>query len=154
MKANRKRSFVARALAGTLAVSIGLMPAMKVFAEQVLELPQMTTPSTTPDLSSAAPPHRRNQSAQRNAEAPLPANLGSIEDYEHQGEEDRPSYPGSSSYASSNLQGGGFGGNYGGATLQFEPGSSREALTNNIILGAVVLGLFAMEVDAAHHHHR
>ena len=151
-------SFLTRVLAAVLATTISLLPATKVLADQVLVLPQMTTPTAAPDLSSPAPvyapDHRRNPSAKRTPEAPLPANLGSIEDYEHQGEEDRPSYSGTSSYASSNFQGGGFGGNYGGTTLQFEPGNSREALTNNLILGAVVLGLFAMEVDAAHHHHR
>jgi len=84
----------------------------------------------------------------------MPANLGSIDDYEHQEDEDRPAYAGSSGYASSNSSGGGFGGNYGGTTLRFEPGNGREALTNNLLLGAVVLGLFAMEVDASHHHRR
>ena len=144
------------AFAGILAFSITVLPVTKAVADQVLELPQTTTPAAAaaPDVSTVAPitHYRHNQSALGDSEAPTPANLGSIDDYEHQGEADQSSYRSSSPYASS---GGGLGGNYSGATLQFESGDSREALTNNLILGAVVLGLFAMEVESAHHrHHR
>ncbi len=90
--------------------------------------------------------------------APLPANLGSVEDYEHQDGEDAPSTSYSRRYSSSGFGGqaagfGGTGGNFAGANLQFDPGHDRQALTNNLILGALALGLFAMEVQASHHHH-
>ena len=88
----------------------------------------------------------------------MPANLGSVDDYEHQdGDDTSLSSPRS---ASSGFGGSGarFGtpGNFGAANLQFEPGNDRHALTNNLILGALVLGLFAMEVQSAQQqrHHR
>src|SRR5579862_1701594 len=155
MIAGSGRSLLKRGLAGILAIGIGLMPATHALAEQVLEVPQIATPASAASTASAGseapaaiPHHRHRQTAQRNIDAPTPSNIGSIDDYEHQEEAD--SFPGSSRYASSsNFAGSGFGGNYGGTTLQFESGNSREAVTNNLILGAMVLGLFAMEVDAA-----
>ena len=130
------------------------------FADPVLEIPQMNAPVPTeaPAASEASAPSRSSHhaaQAQRAATAPMPANLGSIDDYEHQDGDDSSSY--SARAASSGFGGAGAGlgmpGNFGGANLQFDRGNDRQALANNLVLGALVLGLFAMEVQASHHHH-
>lgn len=99
---------------------------------------------------TAAPPRssHRVAVAPRDLTAPMPANLGSVDDYEHQEGDD-------SSSVSSRAASSGFGtaGNFGGANLRFDPGNNRQALANNLVLGALVLGLFAMEVQASHQHH-
>jgi hypothetical protein len=64
---------------------------------------------------------------------PLPADLGSIDDYENQGED---------SPASSRVG--------GPANVRFGPNENRANLVNDVILGALVIGLFAMEANAAH----
>lgn len=157
--------FLTRALAVSLAASLCIAPITTALADQVLEVPQMAAPATSADASAkdaapaAHPRHSHHEVTERpKAMAPLPANLGSVEDYEHQDGEDAPSSSYSRRYSSSGFGGqaagfGGPGGNFAGANLQFDPGHDRQALTNNLILGALAIGLFAMEVQASHHHH-
>ena len=70
--------------------------------------------------------------------APMPSGLGSIDDYESQGESS--SSTGITS-APSNPR-----------IDPNGPNGNRQALVNDVILGALVVGLFAMEVHAAHQH--
>jgi hypothetical protein len=159
----RSRWFLTRVLAASLVASLCMAPVMTAFADQVLEVPQMTAPAASaPDAAPGAPAHHSYHEAapRREAMAPMPANLGTLADYTHQDAEDAPSTSYSRRYSSSGFGGqaagfGGPGGNFGGANLQFDPGNDRQALTNNLILGALALGLFALEVQDAHHrHHR
>jgi hypothetical protein len=125
-----------------LVTSICVLPMRTAFADQVLELPQAPARAASSDTSrdasryvpdDVAPkpaPHRR-------AMAPMPAGLGSIDDYESQ--------DGSSS--SSGIAG-------AGLSPRIDPNRNGDALANEVILGALVIGLFAMEVHAAHQHHR
>jgi len=143
-----------------------MAPITTAFADQVLEVPQITAPAasadaSTPDTPPAAPAHHsyHEGAERRETMAPMPANLGTLADYAHQDGE-APSSSNSARYSSSGFGGqaagfGGAGGNFGGANLQFDPGHDRQALTNNLILGALALGLFALEVQDAHrsHHH-
>jgi hypothetical protein len=65
---------------------------------------------------------------------PIPAEIGSIDDYENQGEPSSPARVGG-----------------GTPALRIDgSGNPREALVSNVILGALVIGLFAMEVHEAH----
>lgn len=119
------------ALSTVIAVSICILPARTTFADQVLELPQAVAPASYRDASAAdgaaEPPPRRQ------AMAPMPSGLGSLDDYERQGESDRPAGLAS-----------------GPSNVRIDPNGNREALANDIILGALVIGLFALEMHAAH----
>jgi hypothetical protein len=119
-----------------LAASIGVLPARTAFADQVLELPQAAAPASSPDGSAdgaAVEPEPQRQAMTR-----MPAGLGSIDDYENQGES---SYPAGIASPPSNLR-----------VDPNGPNRNREALVNDVILGALAIGLFAMEVHAAHQH--
>jgi hypothetical protein len=113
------------------------------FADQVLELPRVSAPAPAPapDASyssdAVAEPEPR---AKRNL-TPLPADLGSVEDYENQGEpSSSPRFASSPSFAS------------GPSTVRIDQGGGRDAMVTNVILGALVIGLFAMEMNAAQQH--
>ncbi len=67
--------------------------------------------------------------------APMPSGLGSIEDYERQGE---PS-------SSAGIAG-------ARPSLRIDRNNNRQALANDVTLGALAIGLFALEVHAAHQH--
>ena len=120
------------ALSAVLAVSICVLPARTAFANQVLELPQTTAPVSSPAASAdgAAEPE-----PQRQAVAPMPSGLGSVDDYENQGES---SYSGGIANAPSNLR--------------IDPNGNRDALVKDVVLGALVIGLFALEAHAARQH--
>ncbi len=124
------------ALSALLAASIGVLPARTAFADQVLELPQAAAPASSPDGSAdgaAVEPEPQRQAMTR-----MPAGLGSIDDYENQGESSNPAGIAS---PPSNLR-----------IDPNGPNRNREALVNDVILGALAIGLFAMEVHAAHQH--
>jgi hypothetical protein len=123
------------ALSALLAVSTCALPATSAFAEQVLELPQAAaqTPSADAPAEAEAEPKPRRQ-----AMTPMPAGLGSIDDYENQGES---SYPAGIASPPPNLR-----------VDPNGPNRNREGLVNDVILGALAIGLFAMEVHAAHQH--
>lgn len=116
--------------------------------------PVPTEASASDEIAAPRRSPHRTAIARRDSTAPLPANLGSVDDYEHQDGDDSSSSPRSASSRFSG-SGGGFAtpGNFGAANLQFDPGNDRHALTNNLVLGALVIGLFAIEVQAAHQHH-
>ena len=67
--------------------------------------------------------------------APMPSGLGSVDDYENQGES---SYPAAVAGAPSNLR--------------VDPNGNRDALVKDVVLGALVIGLFALEAHAAQQH--
>jgi|ERR1700683_2317654 hypothetical protein len=132
------------------------------FADQVLELPQnaassVSSPASTVPADEPIHPHKHHHHASESAaeastaaSAPLPANLGTLEDYERDNDED-PSAGAASNFAS--------GPSYPAysanpANPVFElSGNSHQTLAQNAILGVLMIGLFAMEVQAAHHHH-
>jgi hypothetical protein len=123
-------------------------------ADQVLELPQNSAESTSsPPASIAspdetAPPHKPRHRAM----APVPQNLGTLQDYERENGEDASGAP-LNSANSANFA------NFAGApsnpaTPLFEiGGNNHQTVAQNAILGVLMLGLFAMEVQSAHHHH-
>jgi hypothetical protein len=120
-------------LSVVLAASICVLPARMAFAAQVLELPAdpASSPDGSADRAGEPLPHRH-------AMAPTPSGLGSIDDYERQGES-----PSSAGIGSA------------GSNPRIDPNGpnrDRQALVNNVILGALAIGLFAMEVHAAHQH--
>lgn len=123
-------------LSALLAVSILTLPAPSVFAEQVLEVPQTAASTPLRDAPIDAEPEPEPQ---HRALAPMPSGLGSIQDYENQDESDRPV---------------GFSNNPSNVRIdQFGSSGNRSALANNVLLGALAIGLFAMELHAAHRHH-
>jgi hypothetical protein len=150
-RARRRPKMLRLALSALLAATICGLPATKVaFADQVLELPRVSAPAPAPlpdaSYSSDAvaepePPAKRNLT-------PLPADLGSVEDYENQGDEasSSPRFASSSRFASSP----GFAS--GPSTIRIDQGGGRDAMVTNVILGALVIGLFAMEMNSAHQH--
>jgi len=122
------------ALAGFLAASVGLMPARMAVAEQVLELPQNAARLASPDASvedAAQPENPRPETI-----AAMPAGLGSVDDYESQ---DASSH--STTGAVSRPP-----------TAPSERRSNHAALGNDLILGALVLGVLAIELRGAHQH--
>ena len=130
---SRRLSLTVVALSAILAIAVAVIPARMAFAEQVLELPQTAAPSPTSDssiesASLAESPHR--------SVAPMPAGLGTIDDYEAEGS--------SSPYSA------GSGAPSGNAPV--ERRASQNTLTNEVVVGALVLGVLAMELHAAHQH--
>lgn len=124
------------ALALILALSIGMLPAMVparvAFASQTLELPSSAPSSTSnPSIENPPPPQARIRSTD-----PLPPGLGTIDDYEAQD----PSYRSS---AGSNAPSG---------NAPAERRANQPALVNEVVVGALVLGVLAMEMHAAHRH--
>lgn len=128
----RWRRMLTLALSAVLAAGICVLPARSAFADQVLELPPTAAPASSRDASVDAAPEPEPK---HHAMAPLPAGLGSIEDYEQQGE---PS-------SSAGIAG-------ARPSLRIDPNNNRQALANDVILGALAIGLFALEVHAAHQH--
>ena len=130
------------ALMALLIASILVLPASRALADgQILELPQVAEARPQPQ------PSRRPRVASPPAEvadAPIPG-MGTLQDYEHQ--DDRPAQNPPQSSASLAM-----GGSNGAIVV--DPGGNRDALINDAILGAVAIGLFALEVHAAHHHRR
>jgi len=124
-----------RALVAIIAMSMCLVPAEMAFADPVLELPQLATASTPMNASAdeTAPPRRR-------AKAPMPKGLGTLQDYERD-TESAPSPRSSAGLATTPTN------------QRFEGNSNNgQTLAQNVIFGALVLGLFAMELHTAHQH--
>jgi hypothetical protein len=129
-----------RVLAATLAASISLMPVGAAFADQVLEVPSSVAPSTSaqPNSNSTADetsPHH----AHRQAMAPVPKDLGTLQDYERETESDASAGP-PAGYASAPMN------------QRFEVNRNRDQFAQNAMLGMLVIGLFAMELGQPHHH--
>jgi hypothetical protein len=120
------------AISAVLAVSVCGLPATTALAEQVLEVPRVTAPTPAEAPMEAAvepdPVHR--------VMAPMPSGVGSVNDYETQ---DESSYlVGATSPSISRANG-----------ARIDPSGNRQSLTNEVILGAVVIGLFALEAHSA-----
>ena len=136
-KSRRLRS---RLLSGLLAASILILPARHALADgQVLELPRVESAAaayeTPAPLPRVAPPRAED-------DRPV-AGMGSLQDYERddgQAASQSPSLGGG--YASS------------GVAPRPERPTNQDALLTDVIVGAVAIGLFALEVHAAQHHHR
>src|ERR1700680_5329611 len=82
-RVGRRSRTLILAISVALTLSIGGLPAAGAFADQVLELPQATAPIPVRDtptevVGEAQPRHQ--------AIAPMPSGLGSLDDYERQGE--------------------------------------------------------------------
>lgn len=136
------------ALSAFLAATICGLPATRMaFADQVLELPRATAAAPAPDASySADAVPEPEPRASRNL-TPLPADLGSVEDYENQGEPSAsPRFAASPRFGTSPSFAG------GPSPVRIDQGGSRDAMVTNVILGALVIGLFAMEMNADHQH--
>jgi hypothetical protein len=118
------------ALSALLIAMISLMPAKAAFAEQTLELPQTAMPVETALKDAATPEKTRPEVVQ-----PIPANLGSIDDYENQ---DGSSYTTNASNSSS--------------PLPPDRRGNRAALTNEVLAGALILGVLALEFGGRHSH--
>jgi hypothetical protein len=87
--------------------------------------------SAEPSIDDTAPPEQpRNQ-----AIAPMPAALGSIADYENQDSEASSAAPLTSS-----------------AGAPIEHRGAQATVQNEAILGALVLGVIALELTAGNHH--
>jgi hypothetical protein len=158
---NRRLSKIAaRIVAGVLVTSLCLLPSSIAFADQVLELPQnpassVSSPASTAPTEEPIHPHKHHHSHASEsaaedstaASAPLPANLGTLQDYERDNDEDP------SAGAASNFAGGpSYSANPANPVFELS-GNSHQTLAQNAILGVLMIGLFAMEVQAAHHHH-
>ncbi len=128
----RRRRMLTLALSAVLVACICILPARRAFADQVLELPATAAPASSPDASVGGAPEPEPK---HRTMAPMPSGLGSIEDYERQGE---PSSSAGIAGARPNLH--------------IDPSGNRQALANDVILGALAIGLFALEVHAAHQH--
>jgi hypothetical protein len=124
-------------LAVILAASICGLPTTDAFADQMLELPQVAAPAPMPHPRAVAEP---DPESPNRAMAPMPPGLGSIDEYESQGDSEGPARLAS---GPSNLQ-----------IDPYGPQGNRSSLASNVLLGALTLGLFAMELHAAHRHHR
>lgn len=137
-----------------VAIALGL-PMLQVApalaGDQVLEIPQVSVAPAHPnelyDSSASASPDN-DAGAYANASAPQPSpapgalaansyppdpNVGSIDDYQNQPGENRS-----------------------GPSVAFGGGNSAEpsSLAGNLILGGILIGMAALEIAAAHHHHR
>lgn len=128
----RRRRMLTLALSAVLVACICILPARSAFADQVLELPATAAPASSPDASVDG---ARETQPKHHAMAPMPSGLGSIEDYERQGE---PS-------SSAGIAG-------ARPSLRIDRNNNRQALANDVTLGALAIGLFALEVHAAHQH--
>lgn len=129
-------------LSTVLAASILALPATKALADgQVLELPQVANAP-----SESAPVVRRRHVAPpptQMADAPMPAGMGTLQDYEHQDDSTAQNSSSPSSFA--------IGGSNGAVGV--DPNGNRDALIGDAILGAVAIGLFALEVHQARRHY-
>jgi len=133
---------------------MSLAPIAVARAEQVLEIPQVKAPATsapTPadtEATPVSPRYPRPEAVARRDDAPaIPSNVGSLEEYERQDTDDASSprrNPPSGIY--------GPGAALAGANFQIDPGGNRQALTSDLVLGALMLGVFAMEMNEAHQH--
>ena len=127
------------ALAFVLAAGIFLLPARMVLADQILELP----PTGAPDVTPPPPESTTRPETARKVMAPMPADLGSIDDYENQDEPTRRSS--NNAFASANAP----------LNVPFDPNRNRAALTNEVILSVLAIGLYTLEARSANqHHHR
>jgi hypothetical protein len=150
-------------LAAILAIGLPLLQTAPAAAGEVLEIPQVvaTLPAATHSHKPHSHRHRApvpddtalSSNANWRAETPTeplppPAevaansesyppdpNVGSISDYQNQPGENgqRPSVA------------------FGGGGGRSEPQGS---MTTNLIIGGIIVGMIAMEIASAHHHHR
>jgi hypothetical protein len=120
------------------------MPVRVALADQVLELPQISASGDASPPSGTASDDGATLARSRphlRAAAPLPKNLGTLQDYESENDEDAST---------------GIASNFAGvpSNPRFDiSGNNGQALAQNALLGALLIGLFAMEANAAHHHH-
>ena len=150
-KMSRRRSPVASlVLSAFITLSMLVLPVRSAFADgQVLELPQVSSaavasPTTSDDyLAPQTPVSRHRSNRQQVADETPPPGVGSLADYMHQSDEDSSPYPASAGAMSMSP-----------AAVGFDTSGDRSATVNNVILGALALGLFAYEIHAAHQHHR
>lgn len=146
--AHQKRHFRATRLSAlgialTVALSIVAIPAGPALAGgQVLELPQAAAPSSPPPAPAyeTPPPSAAAPEPAEVADATPPPGVGGIDDYMHQ-----DGQPPSSSHAR-NAQ------SY--SSQQPDPYANRSSATTDAIVAAVALGMIALDIYAAHHHHR
>ena len=122
------RKSVSWMLSGVLALGIVLCGAPVIQAEQILELP----PTTSADSPLEAPLPSRSVRP-RSADVSAPAGVGSVGDYENQ---DDSAAPGAANVTT---------------RPRFERNSNQPALASEIVMGALVLGVLAMELHSAHH---
>jgi len=132
-RARRRFSMLTLPLAALLIILVGVMPVRMVQAEQVLELPTSGAPAAASD-ASPDDVVAYEKSAPK-AVAPMPSGLGSIDDYETQD---------SSPYAANSA------GTRG--TTHVDHRGQQSALVDEVMVGALVIGVLAMELNSAHHH--
>ena len=131
---------VIRVLTATLAASICLVPVGAAFAEQVLEVPSSAESSTPPRaVARTSADETSPRDAHREAMAPLPKDLGTLQDYERETESD-PSASAPAGYTSAPMN------------QRFEGHRNPDQLAQNAMLGVLIIGLFAMELSQPHHH--
>jgi hypothetical protein len=140
-RGHRFSTIMTRALAATLAASIGLMPVGAAFADQVLEVPSSAESSMPPPAvaSTSADETSPPRHAHREAMTPVPKDLGTLQDYQRETESD-PSAGPPAGYASAPMN------------PRFEGNRNRDQFTQNAMLGVLMIGLFAMELSQPHHH--
>jgi hypothetical protein len=132
-RARRMLARVTIVLSAVLAAMIAMVPAAIALGDQVLELPQPAAPAASADASTnnaASPQRLRNE-----ASAPMPAGLGSIADYENQ---------------DSDASGAATATSPAGAPIEHR--GPQATVQNEAILGALVLGVIALELTAGNHH--
>lgn len=132
------------ALAMLLALTIVFAPIQAAFAQQTLDLPQAfdpapaasaspadstVTPGSQADNSSVAAPALADPAATN----PIPADIGSIDQYMNQQGEPAPQ----PSFARN--------------STSRDPAPSSPA-TNAIVMGGLLLGLLVLDLALAHHH--
>ena len=138
-----------------MATGVGV-PSSSAFAAQVLELPHTSTPALSSGLpvdpvepvDDDIPVERATPKAAPRKLPPMPAGLGSIDDYKNQGESES-SYPAGYSAGaapSSSMRAMGIDLN----NPLNSPNGNRQTLRNEVMLGALVLGLMALEAHSAH----
>jgi hypothetical protein len=141
----RARGFSAlttRVLAATLAASLCLMPVRAAFADQVLEVPS-SAESTPPRAVASTVAETSPRPTHRQALAPVPKDLGTLQDYERETESDASASPrmgGAPGLASAPMN------------QRFEASRNRDMMAQNAMLGVLMIGLFAMEMSQPHHH--
>jgi hypothetical protein len=146
----RRLRFPALAAVLMLTASMVMLPAERALADgQVLELPQTTTASAPPSTPYAAPApaaYPADEAAPEPAPEPAevadatpPPGVGDINDYMHQDGQPAQSH-GQTGYAQP----------YPGSHP--DPHSNPPSLATTAIVGAIAVGLIALDVYASHHH--
>jgi hypothetical protein len=131
----RSRIAFSAGLAAIISIVLSAVPVANAIAEQTLELPQTAAANSafapSEVVADAAP------KPQPEVMAPMPAGVGSLADYE-----DQDSSPQQAQARNA----------MGSAGSPIDPLGSHPSLGNEVVMGALVLGVLAMELGAAHHH--